>query len=856
MSDFEQIESLWKDWVRTTTSELLPTHSPRVGEAPFDTWVGWYRPKELPAEGWKLHLSPQPEIIGAVLGLLVELSKKLPFDFKVIGHFKNFIRLNAGHLGESQVGKTITIYPDDPETALCLYEELQPLAQMFMGPQCPSDFYFNEDERISFRWGLIGNPKTTYDALGKPQHKLQTPTGQWIEDQRKIPALIPPDVPLLQWRSKQLKPLSFELPTQFEWDGLIFKVKHNYGRTLKQVLLVEELNTQKLFIIKRLWNGLGLTARGRTYKEEAINEAEINKYLTAQGAFNSLVIRAQRQSRYFFETLMDDAGGDSLEKLPLEMTQQNWENLLELVKELHQNGVIHRDLKRGNIVLAPTAPNNLKLIDFELAGIQGKPLPCSSGTSSYKAPESEVGAIFSPSIDTYALGSILFEISLGRDPSLYLIPEAERVQLLELNGMTRAARLVEKCYRPADQRCSLTELQCLSQQQNLFEKTSPSYEAASFEEISAAIENAIQGLESFEAWQKNGTLQWRNNHLLSTVNHHGINIGGSGILLGLLELAKSGITTEAHLARSIEATAQGLAEIEPYELAHGFMTGNAGIAFALSKASLQMNQPQWLERALAIWKNSATQLHESDFFSGAAGILYVGSHIKQHHGVQELDPLCEQVVQHLLSEVTDYEGLWAWPASSQFGGHATLGASHGAAGIAMVLSHWAYLQADQGLMEFAVEVFQRIFKYGRTTNGHYLRYDIHPQSQPRAHTDWCHGAGSFLWAMLNSQCPREELREALNWGEQAFLQSPIASNPTFCHGLAGQLELSQMLGNEDRTHRLERGLLLQRRPFRTGKTWASENPEQFTPDLWVGFLGPAVALARAQRAETKALFHP
>jgi hypothetical protein len=41
-----------------------------------------------------------------------------------------------------------------------------------------------------------------------------------------------------------------------------------------------------------------------------------------------------------------------------------------------------------------------------------------------------------------------------------------------------------------------------------------------------------------------------------------------------------------------------------------------------------------------------------------------------------------------------------------------------------------------------------------------------------------------------------------------------------------------------------------------GLRWNAENPEVFTPDLWVGFLGPATALARWAAGQHSALLSP
>lgn len=84
----------------------------------------------------------------------------------------------------------------------------------------------------------------------------------------------------------------------------------------------------------------------------------------------------------------------------------------------HANGVIHRDIKPGNLLV--TEDGTVKLTDFGIArGNESVTLTQTGmvmGTAQYISPEQVSGKPASPLSDIYALGIVAYECLAGHPP--------------------------------------------------------------------------------------------------------------------------------------------------------------------------------------------------------------------------------------------------------------------------------------------------------------------------------------------------------------------------------------------------------------------------------------------------------
>jgi serine/threonine-protein kinase len=115
--------------------------------------------------------------------------------------------------------------------------------------------------------------------------------------------------------------------------------------------------------------------------------------------------------------------------LPARYAAELVRTLANAVQHAHARGVLHRDLKPGNVLMA--ADGTPKIADFGLVKLLDRERPPGAetragqtqtgavlGTPCYMAPEQAVGqiSVLGPAADVYGLGAILYQLLTGRPP--------------------------------------------------------------------------------------------------------------------------------------------------------------------------------------------------------------------------------------------------------------------------------------------------------------------------------------------------------------------------------------------------------------------------------------------------------
>ncbi len=193
------------------------------------------------------------------------------------------------------------------------------------------------------------------------------------------------------------------------------------------VYKVEDLKQERILAMKVLREGLSSSGKAidRFFREARIAATLRHPNIVNIHDYNISNVHGQSYIAMEFvdgptlREVIEEKFKDTIEITKEDVLQSlGWmEQLCDALDATHRKGIIHRDIKPDNIMIAPG--NIIKITDFGIVHIEEAtftPTGALIGTPRYMSPEQVRGGRIDPRSDIYAVGILLYELLIGSPP--------------------------------------------------------------------------------------------------------------------------------------------------------------------------------------------------------------------------------------------------------------------------------------------------------------------------------------------------------------------------------------------------------------------------------------------------------
>jgi hypothetical protein len=133
-------------------------------------------------QGWKIHVSATILNAPRILENIGPLLSSSDIQFKAPISLQEIYQLNSGlHYSYSQIGKVITVYPQDDRQAVELAQQLHVLTKSYTAPSIPFDNRFCPRSNVYYRYGAF-RAMETRKGDGSVVAALRDANGELVPD--------------------------------------------------------------------------------------------------------------------------------------------------------------------------------------------------------------------------------------------------------------------------------------------------------------------------------------------------------------------------------------------------------------------------------------------------------------------------------------------------------------------------------------------------------------------------------------------------------------------------------------------------------------------------------------------------
>ncbi|MBP2471884.1 tRNA A-37 threonylcarbamoyl transferase component Bud32 [Crossiella equi] len=618
---------------------LADEHGRRVHA--WDRWIGVNDPvRELPGQGWKIHIAARPATILETLDRIVPVLLAHSCDFKVVRSRNHLRELNSSTLERGSVGKAVTAYPRDTEAFTALVRELGEVLAGFTGPVVNSDRRLRPDAPVYYRFGPF-TPSYALNGNGALEAVVRAPDGStrpgaaqeafqlpdWLTDpcaEPASPAASPGGAPVL---------------------GDRYRVRVGVQRSAKgAVYRAEDLTTGAEVIVKQARAHIDEDLDGRDVRMRLRHERAILTALAEVPEIPDVLDHFRHGEDEYLVTT--SAGATSLSRWVGEHGTYAAEpatgrrslpwlarRLLGILDAVHARGVVVRDLTPTNVVL--TDDGDLRLVDFEVSRFDDLQFfGWTPGFTPLRQREHPPGE---PSDDYHALGATLFYAATGRDPSYVPtgpVRDVGRVQTtLELThgGQGGVLGLVPLLLHedPGVRTDAADRLRRGETARTTAEDRAVREAAAVFAPDTGRLAEIVSGTAALVAAHAERLMDPSGLPREVFSSPANVYYGSAGTGLELLRHLPGHAELVGRLAHW---TARTLA---PHPVLRGLMFGGSGTAVFLAATGAALADPELLAQASALHRRLGEGEDKTDITHGHAGLVLAELALWRHTGREE-----------------------------------------------------------------------------------------------------------------------------------------------------------------------------------------------------------------------------
>jgi tRNA A-37 threonylcarbamoyl transferase component Bud32 len=376
-----------------------------------DEWAGLAPGLAMPEQGWKIHCAASVDDAPLVLDVVARLCHEELTSFKYVPTLRRLRWRNSKEAPAAAAAKFVTIYPQ-PDALGHLVDRLHGALRHLTTPSILGDLRWRASS-VHVRFGGF-RARTVLGPEGRPVAAIVDPAGHLVPDVRGTGFAPPSWIVLPGILERQREVLASAEP------GALRDYLFTSAITMTAAGGVYRATRRRdgvPVVVKEARPGMEVAGRRATarlgHEAQMLDRlADVAGVVVANRAFEA-------DGHHFLE--LDQADGDSLNRAvwsrnPLVAARSHPDERLayrdrvlrvagrvsEIVRRLHEMGIVHGDLHPGNVIVS--ASDRPVLIDFESASgstIQN-PEAARVGVLGYAAPASMCG----PARDRYALAAM------------------------------------------------------------------------------------------------------------------------------------------------------------------------------------------------------------------------------------------------------------------------------------------------------------------------------------------------------------------------------------------------------------------------------------------------------------------